>query len=183
MSNLLPAGEYEDIRQVMIADYIKAKRGEAKEPIVQECWAQLAHEVGEQYAAIKRGYQVTSVDVSDSYPDADMMFADIMRGRIFVSNSNHPDLFPFWTPQVNRQFRVVHDIRGHFAARSDFSFAGEVDAYIMQAREHSPLARHALWVEVVGQSAMVTTVGSFAVQKAYLSRAYNRFADFLLPLL
>lgn len=128
-----------------------------------EAWKQLTIECLE----LCPDYPVREVAESEPYASATDMFQALERGRVFrVSNLNSQH--PIWTPQENILFRVCHDILGHYAARANFSWKGEVTAYLEQSKHHSELAKRALFTEIVGQTAYYSVFKEFPEQKCFL---------------
>ena len=112
------------------------------------------------------GLTITEVSESEPYPNAKAMFADLDSGKFKVSNLNcrHPQ----WTAQQNINFRIVHDVVGHWMAASKFTWKGELAAYHGQRRWHSQLACEALYTEIVGQTACYSVDKVFPAQKVIL---------------
>ncbi len=122
-------------------------------------------------AAVLRGrFDIREVADAEPYKTAADMFAAIECNRFKVSN-----LFcehPLWTPAENINFRIVHDILGHWGDKGDnksaFSWKGEQRSYQSQCRVHSKQAQRALFTEIVGQTACYSLTGEFPDQKAIL---------------
>lgn len=130
-----------------------------------QAWKQLAEECRKLYE--RRFHAVEIVSESEPYPTASAMFKALDRGDVFkVSglNCEHPIL----TREQNIQFRAVHDIGGHWLAKANFSWKGEINAYLKQAELHSPLARRALYTEVIGQTAYRSVFGKFPEQRCFV---------------
>lgn len=130
-------------------------------------WRALADETMRTAEGLHRALSVSYTPKAEPYPTAYDMLVDIARGRIVVStaNSDHP----VWSLDENVAFRLVHDVVGHGTTGGGFDWAGEWRAYekhdsIIQ----SPLARHALFTEAVGQVAYALTYGGFTTQKVTL---------------
>lgn len=117
------------------------------------------------------GIRVIGTD-TDPYPDYEAMFKDIRQYkqlRVWTGGSlseNHP---LSWFPprhrdgqlSYNTMFRAVHDYYGHFLTGSDFSWAGEWNAYqahkLMFPEECWPI----LCAETLGQAAFTFCTGAF----------------------
>ena len=126
-----------------------------------------------------RRYQVTVTEVANSepYPSSRLMFEDIKVGLFLVSNLNceHPQ----WTAKQNIDFRICHDILGHFMVASGFSWKGELAAYVSQCKWYSPLAVEALFTEIVGQTACYQVNKEFPAQKVILLEGRHDSVDVL----
>lgn len=121
--------------------------------------------------------EIEPVAVSEPYPTAEAMFVDIEQGHLLVSNIN--SVHPQWTIAENIAFRTVHDVTGHFLARSGFSWKGELAAYKSQRRWHSELAVEALYTEIVGQTACYSVDRVFPTQKVILLGSRHDSIDIL----
>lgn len=110
--------------------------------------------------------QVFEVAESEPYPSADDMFRAIDRGTFRVSNLNchHPQ----WTEKENIDFRIAHDVLGHYLGRTGFTWKGELAAYKSQRRWYSELAAEALYTKIVGQTACYSVDKVFPDQKVIL---------------
>jgi hypothetical protein len=127
-------------------------------------WELLASETLAHYRELTRWLTVVPVNDPEPYATVEGMFGDIGRNRLLVSDVNHEH--PVWTPEVNRAFRVVHDVCGHWQTGSDFSWEGELRAYRAHDRITGGIqARHALFTEAVGQVASALVNGAFGAQK------------------
>ena len=109
---------------------------------------------------------MTEVPESEPYPTAQAMFDDIEAGQFRVSNLN--SIHPQWTQQQNIDFRIAHDILGHYLGRTGFSWEGELAAFKSQRRWYSELAVEALYTEIVGQTACYSVDKVFPAQKVIL---------------
>lgn len=115
-------------------------------------WTILADETMALYDRVAQSIEVYPVTESDPYATALDMFRDIAQGRILVSDVNHAH--PVWSPEVNRAFRVVHDVIGHATTGSGFDWQGELRAWERHdSTVAHPLAKAALFTEAVGQVA------------------------------
>jgi len=95
--------------------------------------------------------QVTIIPTEqDPYPGYEEMMRDIRennRLKVFSGSSDHP----FFTVEENVRFRAVHDYIVHRAGEHPFTLRGELGAYNRHAKIAPPLARGALFTEIVGQ--------------------------------
>lgn len=129
-----------------------------------ECWQALGCEVERDYARLASLIGIVPVYTDTPYPNADEMFRLLQDYNVLkVSNQNLAH--PIWDANLNWMFRAVHDILGHWFARADFSLYGEQVAFQRHAQHLSPLARKALFVEVLGQAASAVLHGAFQPQK------------------
>lgn len=121
--------------------------------------------------------EIREVAESEPYLTAEEMFKDIEAGRFKVSNLNC--LHPQWSAQQNINFRIVHDVYGHYHAKRGFNWKGELAAYKMQAGYHSQLACEALFTEIVGQTACYSVNKEFPAQKVILLGGRHDSIDLL----
>lgn len=131
-------------------------------------WRELADVTMAQYSALRSCITVVPVEMPEPYLDAVAMMRDIAQGRLFVSDVNHAH--PVWSPEVNRAFRVVHDVVGHATTGAGFDWAGELRAWHKhESTIDSAWARAALFTEAVGQVAWALHpsygAGTFGRQK------------------
>lgn len=105
---------------------------------------------------------------AEPYRTAGEMFQAIEADHFEVSkvNCDHP----LWTPADNVNFRIVHDVLGHYPACAAFDWQGEVAACVEHASHLSELAQHALFSECIGQTAYRCHFGHFGPQKIVLPR-------------
>lgn len=114
-------------------------------------WDALRDACTKQAAVIQSWLRVDITDDPEPCKDAASMFADIYAGRVTISraHSNHP----LWSVDDNVNFRLCHDVLGHFRAGADFSWEGENLACSFHASVLSPLANRALFTECIAQVA------------------------------
>lgn len=134
----------------------------------ERCWDLLADETMALYEKVAGSIRVVPVANAEPYPTALAMMVDVAHGRLFVSDVHHDH--PVWTPEVNRAFRVVHDVVGHCSTGSGFDWAGELKAWERHEQTVvSTEARRALFTEAVGQVAWMLHPafggGAFGKQK------------------
>ena len=138
----------------------------------RRAWTNLAVESAELASQIRRTHQVVESADSQPHATARAVFADIARGHFVVSTANC--VHPLWTPEQNVDFRIVHDVLGHYDAHlsgrvADFSWEGEVNACAAhETHVFSILARRAILTECLGQAAYALTYGHFGTQKVGL---------------
>jgi len=135
-------------------------------------WKALAAESKIQADAIKRQIHVEVVPDPEPYQDAKTMCEDVHQNRhFFVSNANSDH--PVWTVDDNVNFRIVHDVLGHCqAGAAPFSWVGENLACGAHFPLVSPLAREALMVECIAQTAYFKHYKGFGNQKVGLLSEY-----------
>ncbi len=136
----------------------------------ERAWHSLAHWSDNDAAQLRTAYAVTVVDEDMSYPTAREMFADLARGQFRVSRANCTH--PLWTVEQNINFRICHDILGHYAAHNagetaDFSWEGELNAakYHEKTLPRADRSRDALCTELLGQAAHFLVFGVFLHNK------------------
>jgi hypothetical protein len=131
-------------------------------------WRELARQCNTAAVTLRREYAVTEVVEPTPYHTAHQMFRDLDDGRILVSRANSEH--PVWTVQDNVNFRLCHDVLGHYTAHNagdfaDFSWEGELAAFAWQERSlFGDDVRRALLTEVVGQAAYALHFGNFGTQ-------------------
>jgi hypothetical protein len=158
------------LKRVIAAAY---KRAATVESRAINAWMALARHSAVQASIIRRDYLVIETDVGQPYADANEMFADLERGRIYISEANSEH--PLWTVRDNVNFRLCHDVQGHYeafrnGALADFSWEGEFSAFGYHAQSlprdtERPGLLDALFTEVMGQAAVALTDGQFPDQK------------------
>lgn len=130
-------------------------------------WRELAKETRRLAEPLYSCFRVQFTPHDEPYATAADMLRDIAQGRIVVStvNSDHP----VWSLTENCEFRLVHGVLGHGVTGAGFDWPGEWRAYEKHASLlRSPLARHALFTEAVGQVAYKLDRGAFTTQKVIL---------------
>lgn len=135
-------------------------------------WRLLAIESYNQALRFMEKYNVYAEPVSGQpYDNHHEMFADIKQGILLVSTENvdHPlmnqyDIF---------YERVWHDLT-HYEISTGFGFAGEKAAYLAQCQQtlaysenNYYLISHALYVDIVGQTANGLLHKRFPIQKVF----------------
>jgi hypothetical protein len=130
-------------------------------------WRALAAESKIQAEAIRRQVEVEIVDDPEPYDSVKEMCEDVHKNRHFAvsrANSEHP----IWTEDDNINFRIVHDVLGHCQSGGTFSWVGENQACSAHMPLVSPLAREALFVESIAQTAYFKHYKGFGNQKVGL---------------
>jgi hypothetical protein len=138
------------------------------DPAAKPAWDALAKSTDELYDDIVKRIKAEPV-TGEPYANADEMIADMKKGSFKVStdNSDHP----FWTPEQNWKFRVVHDVLGHLDEGNDFSLKGEEKAFRAHVKKVTDdAAKAALQTEVYGQAASAVKNARFSEQKAFLPK-------------
>jgi hypothetical protein len=136
-------------------------------------WEALAAETMATADKLRACLAVSYTPKAEPYATAYDMLVDIARGRLVVSTAHCHH--PVWTLEENAAFRLVHDVVGHGTTGSGFDWRGEWRAYEAHlAIVQSPLARHALFTEAVGQAAWAIVNGGYQghVQKVALLPQY-----------
>lgn len=112
---------------------------------------------------LSQGIIVLFVDCQP-YRDETEMFKDLDRHVLKVSTqfNNHP----FFTPEENLRFRVIHDYH-HYKSQNGFDLMGEYRTYLEHALTLPLEAIPALFSEVVIQAAYFTEYGEFPEQKVW----------------
>lgn len=126
-------------------------------------WEKLAKESEELADSLRKLYKVTIVDQAEPYHTAADMFADLDKRIFKVSGVNCEH--PIFTREQNIDWRISHDILGHYRAKAGFSWRGEVASFEAQADWYSADAVVALKCEILGQTASRSVNGTFPEQK------------------
>lgn len=130
-------------------------------------WMSLISESREHARILKQNFKIIYED-SQPYDDAVEMFSDLENHTMRLSVLNN-DSHPIWCGDDNLDFRIAHDILGHWkmgTCHNVFSFRGEISAFKSQARYLRNLSsKQALYTEVIGQAAYRGTTGTFGAQK------------------
>lgn len=139
------------------------------DPQAKRAWHSLAYWSDDDAARLRTMFVVVEVDKDSPYETADDMFSDLDNGLFQVSRTNL--VHPLWSPEQTVNFRICHDIMGHYAAHkagkvADFSWEGELNA----ATEHEKAlpagaCQSALATELLGQAAHYLTYGEFPANK------------------
>lgn len=133
------------------------------DPSAVAAWQALADDCKRIANQIRQTLTVEVTDAAEPYATAEEMFADIDRGHFYVSRANSEH--PLWTVEQNIDFRIVHDVAGHYVSKGAFNWDGEILACSAHAAVLSPLARKALETECLGQVAHFVVRGFFDQQK------------------
>lgn len=129
---------------------------------ISSAWRELAS-VNQRLALwVKQRVAVDYTAGDSPYEDAAAMFTDIGRGRVVISRANNDH--PLWTPEQNMEFRLVHDVIGHFGSKGGFDFTGERAACRAHAKHLNSAAREALYTECIGQTAAAIEFGGYLEQ-------------------
>lgn len=131
-----------------------------------EIWGTFADLVREQFEGVRSTFDLKR-SAEDFYFSHKEMLADIRGGKLTVWTGG---VLAPWHPlakvdedgwTINEKFRAVHDVLGHGLIESDFSWSGEVAAYLKH-KESLPSHLHGiLFAEVIGQFAVHSVTGCF----------------------
>ena len=117
-----------------------------------EAWQALAAESKVQADAIRQQIRVEVVDEPEPYASAQEMQDDIhLHQRLKVSRATNGH--PVWPVEDLINYRIVHDVLGHAQSGGDWSWNGENKAAAAHMPLVSPLAREALFSEIIGNAA------------------------------
>lgn len=135
------------------------------DPAVVPLWQEFGRFIDAQVADLRKTWDIQFVDY-DPYEDAAEMFADCDRGvyKVTTLHAHHP----VWSTETNCNFRALHDITGHYAVESDFSFRGEVLAYQSECTTTPEQFWPVLFTEVIAQTAYANVHHLFGEQKVGL---------------
>lgn len=110
--------------------------------------------------------------VTDPYETAAGMRNDYLRhGRLFMSCDF--DTHPYLTYSEFMAFRVVHDFIVHIQGKKDFGSKGEIQAYNLHARLAPPMARAAIFTEIVGRANHQMVFGTFPDAKVAVLHGFD----------
>lgn len=144
-----------------------------------QAWKALAADSAQKANAIREQYNVSVTDEAEPYENAEQMFEDLNQGNFVVSRANSEH--PIWTPDENVDFRIVHDVLGHYPTGGDFSWHGENDACNAHAMKLAdPEAKKALMTECLGQTGSAIRNGGFGDQKVGYLEGYDQPWDWQL---
>src|SRR4051812_2753927 len=115
-------------------------------------WRALATESGKQADAIRAQIKVEVTDSPEPYDSLREMVQDVHHDKKFLVSRAHAN-HPVWSKEDVVNFRIVHEVLGHVQSGGDFSWVGENMATSLHMPLVTPLAREALFVEVIGQAA------------------------------
>jgi hypothetical protein len=128
-------------------------------------WKALAEHNANMFGQIQSRIRIEFSQKEPYGGDYNAMVDDIRRNRrlvVWTGESDHG----VWTPKQNWQFRAVHDYMTHFGGEHSFTLRGEMGAYNRHLKTVPPLARPALFTEIVGQVCTYFYLGGkFAPQK------------------
>ena len=145
-----------------------------------EAWSELAEHSQRAARTLRSIWAIAETDEPEPYADASAMFADLDAGRFTVSRANSEH--PIWTVEENVNFRIVHDIAGHYAAHNlghfaDFDWIGENHAcaeHFADLRSDGyVLAMAALFTECIAQTGSAIHNGAFGPQKIGILRTFD----------
>ncbi len=136
------------------------------DPAAVPAWRELAALCARDAALARATLSVIVSDDSEPYPDAAAMCDDIRAGRFIVSRAH--STHPLWTAEQNVDFRIAHDVFGHYLSGGDFGWTGELAACGAHSGRLTPLARLALETECLGQTGFAIARGTFPPQKVGL---------------
>jgi hypothetical protein len=175
-----PAPVQPDPRESEIADAYKAAKHEPNNPAVKASYDALKRDIDSQYDKLKgMGFKLETAKenpygLSSEIPAHEELHRDVLRNKHLAvweggaPPADHPlsERDPKTGLTYNDKFRMVHDVFGHAAERTDFSPAGEESAWNLHRQLFSPEARPALATETRGQAAYTYKYGDFPPQKA-----------------
>ena len=134
-----------------------------------KAYNQFKRELISQYRLIKKYIKIEFTDI-DPYKTSQEMFNDInenKRLKVFTGGEHHRNM-----KSINKIFRAVHDIFGHYINYNSFSPNGEYKAYKHHCQMFSPLASQALFTESMAQVYYYSVNKKYAEQKSILFNNY-----------
>jgi hypothetical protein len=151
--------------QKRIAEWYKNAQS-SRELLANAAWHVLRDESTRLANVVRKLIVVMETGEPEPYKHYGSMFRDISWRTFMVSTANCDH--PLWTPAENVNFRIVHDVLGHFPVRAAFTWDGEIAACIEHATHLSELAQRALFTECIAQVAYKCVYGEFGPQKVVL---------------
>lgn len=132
---------------------------------VKKAYRQFKKELIKQYRLLSKYINFEFVNY-DPYKNSQDMFKDIKenkRLKVYTGGEYHKNM-----KCINKIFRAVHDIFGHYIHYNSFSASGEYKAYKHHSAMFSPLAKKALFTESIGQVCYYAINKKYAKQKSIL---------------
>ena len=161
---------YKDDRNVLAGYYNNLpESADGASDVHRAAWSSLIVESTAHAKTIRESLRIKIDYVEfEPYTSARAMCVDLDGDVMKVSTLNLEH--PIWTPNQNLEFRIAHDVMGHWGMGAGecnpFSFVGEMAAYVRQSASLlSPAACDALFTEVVGQAAVRGATGKFPSQR------------------
>ena len=118
----------------------------------------------------------------DPYQEPEQVASDVVKNRnlsIYSGSGNHPVI----SDEQNNIFRTVHDFYAHVGPNRqnvgkkftshNFTYRGELNAYLVHAKLLPPAAIPAAFNEVVGQSSYFLLMNDFPPQKAAILEGFD----------
>jgi hypothetical protein len=122
-------------------------------------------------------YKLELITPEEEYPSATVMrnsFRETNKLRISIDYSSHPYFAPEGKDITdNLVFRTVHDFIVHIQGDHEFGDRGEMASYNLHAKLCPPMARPALFTEIVGQVGCAVITGDFPEQKVAVLEGFD----------
>lgn len=134
-------------------------------------WDSLNESNKRMFKILQSKYRVEFTE-EDPYPDAKTMKEQVERTKvlkIWSGESSHP----YFSVQDNLIFRAVHDYYTHILTDVSFGLRGEYKAYNTHCKILPPMARPALFTEVIGQVSYQHVTGRFPTQKVAIMEGFD----------
>lgn len=138
---------------------------EKKDLNTLKAYRQFKRELINQYRLIRKHLKIEFTQ-ENPYNTSKEMFKDIeenKRLKVYLGGEYHQTM-----KGINKIFRAVHDVFGHFINKNSFSFNGEFKAYLHHKQTFSPLARKALISETIAQNSFYRVFNKFSEQKTII---------------
>lgn len=158
-----------DEKAVLIAEAYKEGKEDLSNKETLKAYRQFKRELIKQYRLIKQYIKIEYTE-ENPYKTSKAMFQDIeenKRVKIFLGGENHKLL-----KGINKVFRAVHDIFGHYINENSFSANGEYCAFLHHKQLFSKEAQKALFTETIAQICVYKVTKDYATQKAMLLNDY-----------
>lgn len=152
-----------DISERIAKAFINTKEGQDFE--TKKAYRAFKRELIKQYRLIKEFIKIEYTE-DNPYKNSIDMFKDIeenKRLKVFIGGEYHKTM-----KGINKIFRAVHDVFGHYINKNSFSFNGEYKAFLHHKQTFSKLAQKALFSETIAQNSFYRVFNQFSSQKTVI---------------
>lgn len=152
-------------KAVIIAEAYSQGKEDLSDKETLKAYREFKRELIKQYRLIKQYIKIEFTE-ENPYTTSKAMFQDInenKRVKIFLGGENHKLL-----KGINKIFRAVHDIFGHYINENSFSPNGEYCAFLHHRQLFSKEAQKALFTETIAQICFYKVNKQYATQKAMI---------------
>lgn len=142
--------------------YVKAPIYDPKAAIAFKA---LADDSLHRSASIAQRINVQITNNPEPYHTIEKMVNDVRKKQRLWVTSIGADQHPIWSSEQVIAFRTCFDILGYVASDSEWNWEGDCAAFAAYAPLVSATAQQALFSEVLGQSAYITSYRAYSPQK------------------